>query len=160
MRRRTPPPPHAYLDSMTEPGYCARPTPTGVCRRPEAHGLHRDPNTDLLPERTDAEALREAGMRQAIEAPANQADRDAVRAAIITAAQGRESLDANDVRPLLPPSVNTAVIGSVFNAMRREGLLTFEGYVKSTDPGTHSKHINQWGVTPTLRALTERTTAA
>ena len=134
---------------------------------PPANRVHADPNRGPVPEpeRTDAEAVREsriaatAGMRQAHDARTNRPDRDAVRAAIITAAYRRDTLTANDVRPLLAPDINTAVIGSVFNAMRRDGHLTFEGYTASTDRGTHGKNVTQWGITPQLHALAERAAA-
>ncbi|WP_134324565.1 hypothetical protein [Cumulibacter soli] len=162
-RRKTPG--HGFVPG-DPPEYCARVGAGGLCGRPEPNAVHADPNRDPvppMPERTDAEAVREArtradaGMQQTY--TANQPDRDAVRAAIVRAASGRDVLTANDVRPLLPPDVNTAVIGSVFNRMRREGLLTFEGYTASSDKGTHGKHINKWGVTPMLRALTGRQAA-
>ena len=78
-----------------------------------------------------------------------------------TLARGLEFLLAQVFALAGLQALGSGLVGSVFNQARRTGLLEFVDYgATSTDPGTHGKRINRWRVTPALRELAERRTAA
>lgn len=149
MSRRLPHLPHEYIaaKSVELADLCV------VCRRPETHANHRDPNIDPVPPMPTPGEARDAGIHQAMTAPSNRADKDAVRAAVvrwIADHPDAEYLSANDIRPLLPDSINTAVVGGVIGAFGRT-YLEFADFIESTDVGTHKKRINKWRITARAR---------
>lgn len=73
---------------------------------------------------------------------ANPSAASAVEAAVRKLAATGQPFSANTARSL--HGVRGGVVGSVFNALRQEGVIRAVGNETSTDRGTHGKSVGLW----------------
>ena len=76
--------------------------------------------------------------------PRNDRHRTAVLSTIRDNVPVGETFTANTIRALLPHWVHTPVIGATFLLLSRRGVTSFQGLIRSTDPGTHASRIGLW----------------
>ena len=98
---------------------------------------------DIFAAIAEAEAERDAAYLH-MDATDTRDENAIILDAIRLQSNGDRPFSANDIRSTLPESVNRNRIGRQFARAAQLGVITFHGYVKSTDKGTHGKRIALW----------------
>lgn len=113
-------------------------------------GFVVDPES-LLPVRRCECRYREITPREAREqgmAATSEANPDALKAALAIireAALAAEFFSSNDVRHRMTlAQVPGPTVGAAFGQAVRNGWIRRDGYVPSTDPGTHGHEVKRW----------------
>lgn len=92
---------------------------------------------------TIGEVLRDEGLEAVVEG-SDEWERSCVDRAIEWMAEYGREFSADDIRSWLPPLRSNNLIGQRFITAARRGQIRRVGYIKSTNPTTHSHPIAVW----------------